>query len=58
MVPNGFRLGSHRTYVYPAISKVESIVVVVVVVAVLVVIVVDVVAVVAVAVEDRTHATS
>ena len=57
MVPNGFRLGSHRTYVYPAISKVESIVVVVVVVAVLVVIV-DVVAVVAVAVEDRTHATS
>ena len=56
MVPNGFRLGSHRTYVYPAISKVESIVVVVVVVAVLVVIV-DVVAVVAV-VEDRTHATS
>ena len=57
MVPNGFRLGSHRTYVYPATSKVESIVVVVVVVAVLVVIV-DVVAVVAVAVEDRTHATS
>ena len=57
MVPNGFRLGSHRTYVYPAISKVESIVVVVVVVAVLVVIV-DVVAVVAVAVEDRPHATS
>ena len=39
MVPNGFRLGSHRTYVYPAISKVESIVVVVGVVSVFVVIV-------------------